>query len=501
MVIILIYAFPFNTQKISVMFFSRCFLLIMVAHDIVSQSNQLSQQCLTKSSGDLPCIFPFIYKDEINFSCTRNYKMDGRLEGWCPTKVNRKNLEGSNWYECRSDSMCPLLHYHDHEHLIKSLVDLEKEYPSLSNTFQIGRSVRGQKILGIRISEGLHIGSRKKLKPMVKLLANMHGNEPVGRELLLYFASYILGSYGIDDRLTKFINTTDLWIVPTINPDGFARASEGACEGGGYKEGRFNEGRKDLNRDFPTWMDIEKINLEEGRQTETKSLIQFILNYPFVLSANFHDGAVLVNYPWDDYHNNDTQTWVGLNKAPDHDVFYHLATTYSFNHPTMSKGNACTKWGLMKDGVTNGADWYPVIGGMQDFNYLFSNALEMTMELSCCKFPSRKVLIKEWDKNKESIISYIEQVHIGIKGLVLDRNDNPIGGATIKIRDPLSGKPSGKDVKSSKYGEYWKLLIPGKMYQVMGIKMTPEGSIYSSNWKDIFVSEGSAIEINIKLFK
>ncbi|CAB4057524.1 CPD [Lepeophtheirus salmonis] len=423
-----IYAFPFNTQKISVMFFSRCFLLIMVAHDIVSQSNQLSQQCLTKSSGDLPCIFPFIYKDEINFSCTRNYKMDGRLEGWCPTKVNRKNLEGSNWYECRSDSMCPLLHYHDHEHLIKSLVDLEKEYPSLSNTFQIGRSVRGQKILGIRISEGLHIGSRKKLKPMVKLLANMHGNEPVGRELLLYFASYILGSYGIDDRLTKFINTTDLWIVPTINPDGFARASEGACEGGGYKEGRFNEGRKDLNRDFPTWMDIEKINLEEGR-------------------------------------------------------------------------NACTKWGLMKDGVTNGADWYPVIGGMQDFNYLFSNALEMTMELSCCKFPSRKVLIKEWDKNKESIISYIEQVHIGIKGLVLDRNDNPIGGATIKIRDPLSGKPSGKDVKSSKYGEYWKLLIPGKMYQVMGIKMTPEGSIYSSNWKDIFVSEGSAIEINIKLFK
>lgn len=53
---------------------------------------------------------------------------------------------------------------------------------------------------------------------------------------------------------------------------------------------------------------------------------------------------------------------------------------------------------------------------MQDFNYLHSNCFEVTFELSCCKYPLAKELKSEWAKNKESMISFIEAIHWGVKG-------------------------------------------------------------------------------------
>ena len=94
----------------------------------------------------------------------------------------------------------------------------------------------------------------------------------------------------------------------------------------------------------------------------------------------------------------------------------------------------CTPQDNFRNGITNGAQWYDVPGGMQDYNYVHSNDFEITIELTCCKYPEANKLVSEWRNNKESLLKYMELVHSGVKGLVIDSvNKKPIRNAKVKI--------------------------------------------------------------------
>jgi carboxypeptidase D len=59
----------------------------------------------------------------------------------------------------------------------------------------------------------------------------MHGNEVVGRELLIYLIHLLLVNYGKNPRVTRLIDSTRIHILPSMNPDGYARAIVGDEEG------------------------------------------------------------------------------------------------------------------------------------------------------------------------------------------------------------------------------------------------------------------------------
>ena len=50
-------------------------------------------------------------------------------------------------------------------------------------------------------------------------------------------------SFHSEDNITELVDTTDITIIPTMNPDGFDRGKEGECSGADYRTGRFNQGR------------------------------------------------------------------------------------------------------------------------------------------------------------------------------------------------------------------------------------------------------------------
>ena len=101
---------------------------------------------------------------------------------------------------------------------------------------------------------------------------------------------------------------------------------------------------------------------------------------------------------------------------------------------------------------------------MQDYNYMSSNCFELTLELSCNKFPPGNQLNKLWNDNKKSLYEYIWQVHIGVKGFVRD-NDNKfaISQALVKVSRFENNKFNliQHHVQTTVNGEYWRLLVPG----------------------------------------
>ncbi|XP_068232083.1 carboxypeptidase D-like [Palaemon carinicauda] len=125
-------------------------------------------------------------------------------------------------------------------------------------------------------------------------------------------------------------------------------------------------------------------------------------------------------------------------------------------HPKMHLGKPCNSPNVVfRDGITNGAVWYSVSGGMQDWNYLNTNCFEITIEISCNKYPYSSELPHYWNENKDSLLSYMEQVHIGVKGFIVDENNNPIGNATVSVQG------INHDIISASDGDYWRLLVPG----------------------------------------
>lgn len=67
---------------------------------------------------------------------------------------------------------------------------------------------------------------------------------------------------------------------------------------------------------------------------------------------------------------------------------------------------------------------------INDFSYLHTNCLELSIYLGCDKFPHESELPQEWENNKEALLTFMEQVgagqHVGL-GLGVSGNACPEG--------------------------------------------------------------------------
>uniref|UniRef100_A0A8C1YMY4 Carboxypeptidase X (M14 family), member 1b n=1 Tax=Cyprinus carpio TaxID=7962 RepID=A0A8C1YMY4_CYPCA len=370
--------------------------------------------------------------------------------------------------------------HHNYKEMRKLMKSVNEMCPDITRIYSIGKSYMGLKLYVMEISD--NPGKHELGEPEFRYVAGMHGNEVLGRELLLNLMEYICQEYKRgNQRIVHLVEETRIHLLPSMNPDGYEMAYKKGSELAGWSLGRFSYEGIDMNHNFADLNTImwDAIELETDKSklinhyfpipehytseeamvaSETRAVISWMQTIPFVLSANLHGGELVVTYPFDM-----TKDWAPKEHTPtpDESFFRWLATVYASTNHVMSDPDRrpCHNEDfLLCENINPDSITLPVSSsvGMNDFSYLHTNCFEVTVELSCDKFPHASELPIEWENNKESLLVYMEQVHRGIKGVVKDRDTEAgIADAIIKVDD------IDHHIRSAFDGDFWRLLNPG----------------------------------------
>lgn len=363
--------------------------------------------------------------------------------------------------------------YHSYAGVTAELQGYAGSYPSITRLRSLGKSVQGRDLWALLITDNPTVDEEE---PEFKYVSTMHGDEPVGTEMCLYFIDYLLTNYGSDSRVTNLVNDTAIWIVPVMNPDGLDLGTRANADG------------YDLNRSFPAFpTDYAQTIFTggpdyRGLEPEVRHLMYFAYHNSFALSANFHTGAVVASYAYDDD--------VGVPDmvpapTPDNPLYVALATTYAMNNPPMYANNAPP----FQNGIVNGNDWFKVVGGMQDWMYRFMGMDEITVELSVPKRPSQSLLPQYWNENRESMLSYLEWVHRGVRGLVTDADTGDPLFAYVRVVGNDQPVFTDPDV-----GDYYRVL-PAGTYDLEFTAYTYQPVVVNN----VTVTSGAATRVDVQL--
>lgn len=354
--------------------------------------------------------------------------------------------------------------YYQYDSIIKSFVNL---YPTLCDPDTIGTSINGKLILAIKISDN---ADTDEDEPEVFYTSSIHGDELGGFILMLRLADYLLKNYNNESRVKRLVDNLEIWINPLSNPDG------------AYRNGftisspvRFNANGYDLNRNFP-----DPVTPNTVKQPETIDMVRFLKKRNFVLSANFHAGAEVVNYPWD--------RWERLHA--DNSWFYNVSRRYADTVHTYAYAGYLND---LNNGITNGYVWYRINGGRQDYVTGELYGREVTIELDNDFITPVQDLNNLWNYNYRSLLGFLENALFGVHGHVTDsENGNPV---PARIYIAGHDKDSSHVYADTISGSFVRFLSPG----LWTLRFTSPG--YITAYKDVLVEDWKETLLNVEMHR
>jgi murein tripeptide amidase MpaA len=283
------------------------------------------------------------------------------------------------------------------------MYDLAAKYPGVTKLVKIGTTLKGREILALKVTQGAR-GQADGKRPAVLFSATQHAREWIAAEVDRRLMYHYIEKWAADDPATKkLLQSTELWFVPVMNPDGYEytftderlwRKNLRDNDGDGQTT---NVDGVDPNRNYPEHFKYD----EEGSskilssqtyrgpgpasERETQAIMGLSERIGFEFNVNYHSNGRWLLYP---------EGWQTNSPTSDDPIYYALSG--NLDRPAIEGFHP----GLSSDVL------YVTNGEANDYLHKQGGALAWTPELSpgcpTCGFvfPDDEALVQaEFERN------------------------------------------------------------------------------------------------------
>jgi len=210
-------------------------------------------------------------------------------------------------------------HYHTYQEMTDELHTLQMNHSDIMSLTSIGKTYEGRELWMVKLSDNVN---QEEDEPGVLFMGAHHGNEKPGYEVCLFFIQYMVEHYENNSvpEIRNAINTTQMYIIPMVNPDGVEADTRKNCAPNhgpfGYSKTITSYG-VNLNRNyddpwflayiFPVRYSLPFILPDSSfnyrgpypfSENETKAVKNFAEGHNISISISYHSYGEFVIYPW-----------------------------------------------------------------------------------------------------------------------------------------------------------------------------------------------------------
>ena len=308
-------------------------------------------------------------------------------------------------------------------------------------------------------------------EPNVYYAAAIHAREPISLEVDMHILHHIVDNYGIDPEITYWVDNTQIWFIPLMNPDGHKLVREYYSynhrknirdnDGDGNADANNYDG-VDLNRNFGyVWgpngtSSTPSSSIYNGPNAWSEPEVVYVRD--LLRSYNFWGGIT--------YHSSGQYVLYPLGHLPgvcayDHEIMHDLAVEMANTIPRYNSSGTQVGYYTPLQAVDFG---YTCQGTMGDWGYSEQRMFAYTLELSWTHITTESWIDQISEDNLEAALIFLDRAHHAtVTGNITDETRSPVV-AEIYVQeiDFEPGMTSVEPVRSdSTFGRYYRILEPG----------------------------------------